>query len=566
MARLTIQNVAAPDFGSTSTILNNAGRSLNAGIESASGIIDKYNQGQQEAADAAILSTIAGINSEEELGSFLNSGKLEGLNVSPKMQETILNLRKNVLANDQSRANIGQTKAQTGSISASTAIKRAAEGRAAAEYADSVAARTERRGLVDEYIGAVLEGNAGGRGIVPGQPATTVEGDSSIPVKLPATPDTVSTPKFDLLGDAVKKSLKLDLPDALKVITDAYQAQAFGQKRIDEDRAKVRSEQSATAILDAVKDPTNVRPIDISRAVINNPALGFNSNDIISAAERADALLQGPLGQIASPNVPESELIRNASDVFDKREQLALDASVQTRLAQRIDRYGSNPTKGLVEELRLGTDGESPDSYLFGLIGEDYDELDVTRKINRLAEETKTSPAAVAAAMAEVFQRDPGGFNTLDNRIDDDQVKAIVKNNLSQDALSRYEENKILSTSRRREVSALNLRLSEAKSRAAKYPTGQVPANVTKTIQDLENQILQVTNQPVFSATEDSSTRRAELLSYTARKGYDQKLANTPKSSPARRKVINELVNEITTDPNLSSSQRARLILSISGE
>jgi len=170
MAQLTIKNVAAPNLSGTSQILANAAASLNSGLAAASGVLDKYAAGQQESADASVLSTIAGISSEEELGKFLGSGQLEGLNLSPAMRETVLGLRKGILANDQTRANIGQTQANTGLIGAntdrvraSTAIAQAAEGRTAAEYQDGVNVRNARRALTPAVVGANIEGNQQGQ-------------------------------------------------------------------------------------------------------------------------------------------------------------------------------------------------------------------------------------------------------------------------------------------------------------------------------------------------------------------------------------------------------------------
>lgn len=152
MARLTIEQVAAPDFSSTSQILANAGKAFDSGLESAKGLLGKYQEGQMLKADNLILNDIAKLGSEEELNAYLNSDALQGKIFSPKMQETILGLRKGVLGYGQDRANIDSTTSATSRLNA-------AEGRTAAEYTDGVNARSELR----DITGAVVDAQVAGR-------------------------------------------------------------------------------------------------------------------------------------------------------------------------------------------------------------------------------------------------------------------------------------------------------------------------------------------------------------------------------------------------------------------
>jgi len=155
MARLTIEQVAAPDFSSTSQILANAAKSFDSGMESAKGLLGKYQEGQMAKADNAILNDIAKLGSEDELNAYLASDALMGKSFSPKMQETIMGLRKGVLGYGQDRANIDSTTSATGRANA-------AEGRTAAEYLDATNARSERRSLTGEVIAASEEGRTYG--------------------------------------------------------------------------------------------------------------------------------------------------------------------------------------------------------------------------------------------------------------------------------------------------------------------------------------------------------------------------------------------------------------------
>lgn len=161
--RLQWRNVNAPDFSSTSNILANASRTLDSGLSNASDLLKTYQEGRQAVGDQSILADIAGIKSEEELGAYLTSGALEGRNLSPDMQKTVLGLRDQVIGYGQGRANVASTEAGTKNTLGRLAIAQAAEGRTAAEYQDGVEVRDARRALTPLAIAARREGNTQGR-------------------------------------------------------------------------------------------------------------------------------------------------------------------------------------------------------------------------------------------------------------------------------------------------------------------------------------------------------------------------------------------------------------------
>ena len=162
MARLTIEQVAAPDLSVTSQILANAGASFDSGMESAKGLLGKYQEGVATKNDNAILNDIAKLGSEEELNAYLASDALLGKSFSPDMQKTILGLRKGVLGFGQDRANIDSTVSATDRLNA-------AEGRTNADWVDSNNARTELRGLTGEVVDATVSGRRYGNGGTPNE-------------------------------------------------------------------------------------------------------------------------------------------------------------------------------------------------------------------------------------------------------------------------------------------------------------------------------------------------------------------------------------------------------------
>lgn len=181
MARLQIEQVAAPNQSAAAALLAGAGQSFNQGLSAASSLLDKYAEGQQASGDQAVIADLAALNSEEELGAYLQSGALNGANLSPEMRQNILGLRDNIIGYGQSRAdirqteaNIGLTNANTGLVGANTnrvnvntTIAQAAEGRTAAEYQDGVATRDQMRALTPLALAAGEEGRQYGQPVAP---------------------------------------------------------------------------------------------------------------------------------------------------------------------------------------------------------------------------------------------------------------------------------------------------------------------------------------------------------------------------------------------------------------
>jgi hypothetical protein len=151
MARLTIEQVRAPDFSSASEMLARANQSFTSGMESAKGILSSYNTGQQEKADQQILGALAGLSSEEELSSFLQNTDLSSMNISDTMRQNILSARAGILSNDATRQS---TVNATDSNSRANAV----EGRNAAEYTYGVDQRNQLASVTPALIAAEAEG------------------------------------------------------------------------------------------------------------------------------------------------------------------------------------------------------------------------------------------------------------------------------------------------------------------------------------------------------------------------------------------------------------------------
>lgn len=157
MAQLRIEQVKAPDFSASAELLRSANQSFNAGMDTAKGVLESYNEGQQAKGDQALIGALAGLSSEDELANFLATTDLASMNISDTMRQNILGARESILGNNATRqATVNATDANSRA--------NAGEGRVAAEYADSVAARDELRGMTPAYVAALAEGQRYGTG------------------------------------------------------------------------------------------------------------------------------------------------------------------------------------------------------------------------------------------------------------------------------------------------------------------------------------------------------------------------------------------------------------------
>lgn len=155
MARLTIEQVRAPDLSAASHILENANQSFNRATEGASSLLASYQQGQQALGDRALLGQLAGLDSEEALNNFLQTTDLSQMDLSPEMGQNILRARETILGNNQ-------TRQQTVNLGDNNRRANAAEGRTAAEYLDGVGRRNELREITGSVVDAAVVGRTYG--------------------------------------------------------------------------------------------------------------------------------------------------------------------------------------------------------------------------------------------------------------------------------------------------------------------------------------------------------------------------------------------------------------------
>lgn len=134
MARLSIEQIRAPDLSVASLATARAGESFQKGMSSASDLLGNYQAGIEESGDAQIFQEIAQLSSEEELNAYFASNELAGRPMSAAMRGDIMNRRDNVLAYGQARANTDGTIASTANTRNNTRINTNADNRVQGNY------------------------------------------------------------------------------------------------------------------------------------------------------------------------------------------------------------------------------------------------------------------------------------------------------------------------------------------------------------------------------------------------------------------------------------------------
>ncbi len=145
--RLRWTQVNAPSFAGAAALLSQANNSFTNGIGAAQDILSKYNTGQQEKEDAALIADLAGLKYEDDFGAFVDGGGLNNRNISDALRGEVLSMRSNLLANDSTRAGTEATRA-------STSRANAAESRTQFDFEDRVARQRAERSAASNILAA----------------------------------------------------------------------------------------------------------------------------------------------------------------------------------------------------------------------------------------------------------------------------------------------------------------------------------------------------------------------------------------------------------------------------
>lgn len=364
--------------------------------------------------------------------------------------------------------------------------------------------------------------------------------------QMPANP---LSPAQQQLAQAVAQGSTFTFDDIDRMFGGVSAAQAAGQAQLDQTEAdRVRNSQ-AQSILSAVNSPDVLTPAGVVAAATSNP--NISPAERLASASLAQDAAQGPLGGILSPQVAADPLLAAQTESDARTRQRAIDALPQTSLIATAERYGNDPVNGLINDLGIGEDGETPGTLLFEWLGESGDENLLRQYIREIAEDTGVTQAMAAAVMRDVFERDPLFGNTNDRRFDPDKVRERIRTTVGPEGMHEYEDALVQNTTRTGRNEALQLQIQTMESQLSK-------TNDPRRRQQLQAQINQAKDQALMSATPQEAadffrTWMRESASGGRLRGLD------PESADYFR-ALGDIQTEIERDDNLTDRQKSLLI------
>lgn len=263
-------------------------------------------------------------------------------------------------------------------------------------------------------------------------------------------------------------------------------ARRDAERRAEEAQSEGVADIALGLALDPESNPNN------RAAFLNDPALqGMSPNDRLNALIRTDEILSGPLADVVEPEIEPDLLSRQAADAYRAREDARIQNSMQARLLEDARNYQGDPVNTLIRELNIGRDGETRD---------DFDRLELERRIEKLSTDLGIPPERVAVAMHREFVRDPDTDwvpffdltrNTNENRFPDDRVRSFIETNLSEEAVQAYYNQVQGNQANQQRLGNLQSELRELRVTAERYrQIGQpVPDELRTAISDRQARI-----------------------------------------------------------------------------
>jgi hypothetical protein len=169
MARLTIEQIKAPDLSVASQATARAGEAFQRGMGSASDLLSKYQEGLTAQGDAELTNLLAGAKNEDEWNAIVASTDFSKMNLSEGMRANIINRRDNVLGYEQDRATRRGTDATTAGTQANTAqtyntigLDNNQDARLQGDHDYQTTRREQLGGLVSAVLASERDGRTNG--------------------------------------------------------------------------------------------------------------------------------------------------------------------------------------------------------------------------------------------------------------------------------------------------------------------------------------------------------------------------------------------------------------------
>lgn len=464
-------------------LMRGSADSLNNAADAAKGILADYDKGQKSAGDQELARLLASATNQEELDALVNSEEVRGLRLSESGVEMMNAAQGN-------RVDWSNTRSQIRDRDGRLGIAHSANARAGAAH--NRAMRTADQQWSDDQ--AI---RAAAADIQAAREFRAENGDVVGPIE-------VRDPQGNLIEERATPLMR-----AQQILLDA----GVPSDRIDQVLSEPRTigEQRSNALL-ADQEERDAQTLDeifasADNELIDNPTINTQAelraailnDERFTATENRSRLanMQGVMSEnptYLAPNVdpaimaPIDAAIESSLTAADR----AIDANPQTALLASADRLRGDDESSTAQKLAdtLGLDAgnsENPSSFLgFGEDG--FDQADLERRVKSTANRNNVSEEVAAAAMALAFQNDPTGRNTLDNRFNNDEIDAAIKEITQQDERD-YRERRGNQDIMRTQMDSLRSSAAMLQAQIQQYPEG------SQTRQSLENQLRGVMQQ-----------------------------------------------------------------------
>ncbi len=336
-----------------------------------------------------------------------------------------------------------------------------------------------------------------------------------------------------------------------------------GQNLRDVERAETLNQERARVAIEVAQQTDELDPNAVPDALLD--IQGQKPSEQLRSLEIGSELASTVLKRIIKPPVI---LDKGVVDSVQLEVSLARQGfeSLRTTQVMKLEKqFRGNPMEGLLAYLQQDTDEERPDTYLWGLLGEDGKDMSYLRdRITEIATATGVTESKAAAAMAVGFRKNPWWFNTVNRRFRSDEAIEFIETYLDADATRRWEGEKTIVETREREYAKATLTLSENMSRREKMNA----KNSTKAERDALDAKIAKTEQTLLGGNTPGDGRRMlekRIGNGPEGSGVADLLKGLDPDSAEFFRIQKSLEEDVRTDPNLSNTERMLLLGEITG-
>ena len=283
-------------------------------------------------------------------------------------------------------------------------------------------------------------------------------------------------------------------PEINRMMADITGAGETRDAEVEERDAEILAERRAQAQIDALLDPNNLSGVDLGRDMLVDDR--FTATENLGNLRAATGISEANPG-LLTPDVQPDARVTGISDQINADLQAALASdNSQARLVDSIATFSNDPAGTLIEQLGIATDEQTPDYF---------QPEQVNRHINRVADEFNVTPEVAAAAMREIYIRDPGDDeqssfwydsdltqNTVENRFPIADIGAIIEESLGQEQISGFRANRERAQAINQQVASINSQITRLQQQAAK---GGDRTAISQQISDLMIQMAAIRSQ-----------------------------------------------------------------------